>query len=207
MTAADVGKKEASTTNRFGWSQARQKGSRGEVAGSSADANGAALVRRRPTIERSRENDRITRRAQAFLESADEHLVGGPIAPLPVQTDLVAVDRDPAFRIREVLAHRVPVHRAPAYRTERPFRRQADAGLEDGGGDAPEELDVAERRPAVPVIEIKVVDPKSLLIDRVVDDAWIDRHDRRRIVVHEMPTDRVRTIGEAALPGSEQQRR
>ena len=34
LTAADVGRKEASTTNRFGWSQARQKGSSGDVAGS-----------------------------------------------------------------------------------------------------------------------------------------------------------------------------
>ena len=34
LTAAEVGRKPASTTNRFGWSRARQKGSSGEVAGS-----------------------------------------------------------------------------------------------------------------------------------------------------------------------------
>ena len=44
--------------------------------GIDADANGPALMRRRPTVERSRKDDWVARRAQAILESLDEHLMG-----------------------------------------------------------------------------------------------------------------------------------
>lgn len=106
----------------------------------------------------------------------------------------------------QVLAHRIPVDRAPAHQAERPFRREAHIGLEDRRGDPPEKLEIAERRPAASVVEIEVVDPKSLLIDQVIDDARIDGHHRRGVVVHEMPADRVGAVRETAFPGSEQQR-
>lgn len=49
--------------------------------------------------------------------------------------------------------------------------------------------------PALAVVEIEIVDPQSLLIDRVVDGPRVDREDCGTIMIHEMSPD-----GENALP-------
>ena len=54
------------------------------------DAHGAALVRRRPPVERLREHDRIAGGAQSLLEGLDEPLMGAPVAAPPVEPDLAA---------------------------------------------------------------------------------------------------------------------
>ena len=151
------------------------------------------------------ENDRIAGGAQSLLEGLDESLVSAPVAAPPVEPDLPAFHRHAAFRVRQVLAHRVPVDRAPAHEIESPFRRSRNARLQDWRGHPAKQLDVAERRSAAPVIEIEIVDAERLLVDGVVDRTRVDRQHRRAIVIHEMSADRARAIGDAAFAGGEKQ--
>ena len=163
------------------------------------DANGAALMRRRPAVEGSRRGRSDSRRRAALPEAATSISCGRPIAALPVEPDPRRRRPSPgspdsgrssliAYQSTERLLIRSSAHSGAR-------RRLA---LRIGAGDAPEELDVAERRPAAPVVEVEVVDAERLLIDRVVDDARVDGEHRRSVVVHEMPADRVGAVGEAA---------
>ena len=110
LTAAEVGRKPPSTTNRFRWSQARHHVSSGAVGRVVAHAHRAALVRRRALVERPRQHDRIAAGAQILAHRP------WPARPATACwcaatacTMLVAVDHDAAFGIGQVLAHQVPV--------------------------------------------------------------------------------------------------
>ena len=99
--------------------------------------------------------------------------VGAP----PVEHDALAVDRDPALGIGQVLAHRVAVdgvarRASRAAHSGHAARRLAFRMAPD---DLAEQLDIAERRAAVAVVEIEVVDAEGLLVDGVVAERRIER--------------------------------
>ena len=75
-------------------------------------------------------------------------------------------------------------------------------GLEDRAADLADELDVAERRPALAVVEIIVVEGEGLLVDGIVPPARVDGDEGGRIVLHEIAADRVGAIGDAVRAGA-----
>ena len=74
--------------------------------------------------------------------------VGAP----PLQHDLVAVDHDAAFGIGQILAHEIPVDSVGGHPVEREAAaRSLTLAGEHIAVDLAEELDVAERLPALAV--------------------------------------------------------
>src|SRR6266581_6818023 len=130
----------------------------------------------------------------------------GPVAPLPIQPDPRAVERDAAIGIGQILAHGIEIEGVSTEPVQREFRYLAQIGLEDLTGYATKQLDVAERRTACSVVEIEVIDTERLLINGVIDRPRIDRQYGRCIMVHEMPADLVASVGNAGIRGPQQQR-
>ena len=140
----------------------------GGGGGIGAEADRAALVRRRAAVEGASEHDRVAGGAEQLAHPSDQPVVRGHVGAPPVEDDGVAVDADPALGVGQVLAHQVPVDAVPGEPGQSEAGRPARVGLEDRAGDLAQELDVAERRAAAPVVEVEVVDAERLLVDRVV---------------------------------------
>ena len=163
-------------------------------------------MRRCAAIERACEHDRISRGTKPLAQFRDQGKVRGPVAPLPIQSDPAAVERDAAIRIGQILAHGVEIDGVSTEPVQREFGYLAQIGFEYLTGYSTEQLDVAERRTACAVVEIEIIDTERLLINGVIDRSRIDRQYGRRIMVHEMPADLVASVGNAALGGPQQQR-
>ena len=85
---------------------------------------------------------------------------------------------------------------------KRPTGGPAQVGLEDRGRDLAEELHIAERRSAPPVIQIEVVDSKGLLVDRIVGPAGVDGQHGGAVVIYEIAADDAGPVGYALGAGS-----
>src|SRR5271157_1402243 len=120
------------------------------------DPNRAALMRRGAAVEGARKHDRIAGGLQALAQPTHKFAMRTPVAALPIEPDASAVNRHAAFRVWQVLAHRVPVDTAPAQRIQSPFGRARDVGFQDRAGDAAEQLNVPEP-PATAVVKVEVV--------------------------------------------------
>ena len=169
--------------------------------GIGAEADRAALVRGRAAVEGAGEHDRVAGGPEQLAHAGDQPVVGGHVGPAPVEDDGLAVDADPALGVGQVLAHQVPVDAVAASQDRAKPRRPAQVGLEDRAGDLAQELDIAERRAAAPVVEVEIVDAERLLIDGVVATARIDRQHRRAVVVHEIAADDAGAVGDARRAG------
>ena len=125
----------------------------------------------------------------------------GHVGALPVEHDRPAVEPHAAVRVRQVLAHQVPVDAVACEPGEGRAGRPAQVGLEDRACDLAEELDVAERRAAAPVVEVEIVDAQRLLVDGIVPQARIDDQHGGAVVVHEVPADDARPVGDTLGAG------
>ncbi|ACP27040.1 needs to be deleted [Sinorhizobium fredii NGR234] len=178
------------------------------VRGVIADPDRAALVRRRSLVEGPGQNDREAGLFQHRLQPGYEIEVGLPVGAHPFEQDALAVDHDAAFRRRQVLAHRVEIDSAGRDLVEEPLGHGRHVGFQDCAGDTAEKLDIAERRPALAVGEIEIVEAEGLLIDGVVAVPGAERDHRARIVIHEIAADLVGAVGETgrvALVGRAQE--
>src|SRR5215469_18653989 len=63
----------------------------------SSDADGAALMRRRTTVERLRQHDWIAGGTQPFLEGRDQREMRHPIRPFPVESNPGTIYRHSAL--------------------------------------------------------------------------------------------------------------
>ena len=204
FTAAEVGRKLASTTKRFGWSWLRQKASTTLVAGSvpiRAVPHWCDGVRRSKGFEST--SGKPARRSTR-LELRHQRLVRLPVRAAPVEDDALALERDPAVRIGQVLAHRVEVDRVAARASPRPAPGTPPAAARIGARDLAEKLHVAERRAVRAAGQVEVVDEEGLLVDRGVAAEGAHRQHRRAVVVHEVAPDLVGAVGE---PRAQQQHR
>ena len=161
FTAAEVGRKLASTTKRLGWSRARQKGSSTLSRRVGADARGAALVRGRAAGRRGATARAGSRRARSTAFSLrDQAAVGRPVRAPPVEQDALALEAHAALGVGQVLADGVDVDRMardPGATGHGERRR----GGEDAAGDLAEQLHVAERRAVRAAGEVEVVDHEA----------------------------------------------
>ena len=202
FTAAEVGRKLASTTKRFGWSCARQKMSTTLVAGSvpiRAVPHWCDGVRRSNGFDSTSGNPARRSTALSFATSAScasqfDRRQSKTIRSPSTVTRLRGIG--------QVLAHRVEVDRVAREPAAPPGRGNAAGGGEDAAGNLAEELHVAERRAVRPAGQVEVIDEQGLLVDRVVAAERMHRQHRRAVVVHEVPPDLVGAVGE---PRAQQQ--
>ena len=148
LTAAEVGRKPASTTNRFGWSCARQNGSSAEVAGSVPKRTVPhwceACAGRRP-----RQHDRVAGGAEQLAHARRP----APVCAAMLRAPPVERDRSPSTRTRLSGSGRSSLIRyqstlCAASQARAGSGHAAQIGLEDRRRDLPEQLDIAERRAA-----------------------------------------------------------
>ena len=197
FTAADEGKNDASTTNRFGMSWARQNGSSTDRARIGAEAQRAALVRRVLRAERMLHDRPESGALEDVFRLRDELLVRTEIVlPIREPNAAIAVNRDAVVVARQVFRHRQPVDGAvgpslPGPHRDRPAvpRRLA---LQRHRFCSALRLNLPERI-AVGPVKIEVVDRHRFLKHGRVPSPPIERADHRRVMGHVATADRART--------------
>ena len=85
-----------------------------------------------------------------------------------------------------------------AEQVQQKFRHPAQTAFQDRAADAPQQLHIAQRRAAAPVIEVEIIETDGLLIDAVIGEPRIDGQHRRAVVVHEIAADLVGAVRQPA---------
>ena len=164
-----------------------------------AEAHCAALVRRSVLRERLGQHDGEARRTQHPSRLGDQRLVRGEVRPPPIEDDgPVTAHPHPALGMRQVLGHGVPVDAVSGEPGAHRARHGTNLGAQHRLHDLAQKLQVAQRRAALAVAEIEVVERQRLLKRFPVGPERPYRHHRRAVVVHVVAPDHSGRIGEAA---------
>ena len=136
--------------------------------GVGAEADGAALVRGRAAVEGASEHDRVAGRPEQLAHAGDQPLVRRHVGAAPVEDDGVAVDRTrlSGSGRSSLIRYQSTLWRASQDRAKPGAQRRL--ALRIGAADLAQQLDVAERRAALAVVEVEIVDAQGLLVDGVV---------------------------------------
>ena len=154
----------------------------------------AALVRGRAPVERTRQNQRITRAPQGLFHAVHQHLVRAPVRAFPVQHDPVAAQGHAAVGIGQVLGHRQEVDGAPGDPV-RQRARDGRVGGQDRARDLAQKLDVAQGRAIRAAGQVEIVHHQRFLIDGIVAPERVHCQHRAEVVVHEIAPHLVRAVG------------
>ena len=195
--AAEDGRKEASMTKRFGDVVAPAERISTDVAGSSPNAHGPALMRGRVQAEATGLDHRIAGPPHRRCHGSKEALVQPFVVGTPVNDHAAGqIERHAALWIREILRHEIPVDTPVGELGEDPVRRPRHRCLEH----APLELPRSWAWPiptlGVRLAEVPVIEGQRLLEDGAVD-LRADRHQRGVDVRHVVAPDQPGRVGEA----------
>ena len=206
LTAADEGKNDASTTNRFGMSCVRQYGSSTDDGRVVPEHERAALVRGVLGAVRRRHDLPCAKAPQHACGLDDELLVGSHVVGRVVQANAAVFgERDAVVITGQILGHGEPVHTARHPRVVRPHRHPGDAAREPRVADdlrhqamrAALRLDLSERVRNARAAQVEIVHRDSLLEHRRVDAERMEALHHGRQVGHVASSDESGRIGEA----------